>query len=728
VNITPISVAIADEGSNTNKCCPVVAIDPQSSQHARMEELRLLKSRGITRQKSAVLSCDVQSDLNSPDASPKCQKDTRKTHDLESMSYLRNLSSSQQAKMEQQARMKELQLLNLKGITGRKSLSLSSDDMLRNMKEEANKISQVEALDYLRKSSSSEQAKLEHRARMEELKLLGLKGITRQKSANLSSCEGLSDVNSFYSSQKCLKESMKKHYMESMEYLHSFQNNEFSSRKSTSRGSNNSNLSHDVAHEDPISEPSSENVVEMDPLEFSVKQPVIVKSDCSEEGKKDEDLNYDDVEKEEKNDDGSMHECDHKQIDDLTDIIRVVDYFVEAGIKTQHQGHSNEEKVDNPGEEKECDEPSTGKAVLLDATRDGYADMECYEHATSVESDVITLSSDLNIEEAVTVGSNVQEVEHQPVISTKLKKNSRNLSLSRTPKRIQKTVSVRSVRSKMRNEKTRLSTKCSSSPIKTGSQNIILSSPPGSLMRSPNTQRSAEYGSRKTRRTGSKPGFVNVISPSLMRSPNTQRPRTAEYDSRKTQRTGSKPGFANVISPCLSDRRDASARSIDSIHVTRRYCRNVSDLSGQSCRDFVSSRQLTRPYLRKAKSLKIMNSEVLHSVTTKNEFNSDELAAVALCVSSLKNGFIKNRKRMFAKSETKCAQKWEPKSHKELSGCEVCLSFANKKELSAYHMKGYHHRVMMTRGGCCKSCKIFPRNDSQSAPRICQRCFHDTHM
>jgi len=164
---------------------------------------------------------------------------------------------------------------------------------------------------------------------------------------------------------------------------------------------------------------------------------------------------------------------------------------------------------------------------------------------------------------------------------------------------------------------------------------------------------------------------------SMARYPNSPKSRTAENSPRKTRRVGPKLGFVNVISP-YSSNRSASSHSIN-------------------------------------------------ATASKKKFNSEELATVALCISSLKNGFSNNRKRMFSKAAAMCTLKWEPKKHEELSGCEVCLSFANEKELAAYRVKGHHHRIMMTRGGCCQSCKVFPREDSQSAPRICQRCFHDTH-
>merc|ERR1711956_69667 len=92
-----------------------------------------------------------------------------------------------------------------------------------------------------------------------------------------------------------------------------------------------------------------------------------------------------------------------------------------------------------------------------------------------------------------------------------------------------------------------------------------------------------------------------------------------------------------------------------------------------------------------------------------------------------KKGIRKNTKRVIPDSAM-CKQKWEPKAHPELSGCERCLSFAAEKELAAYHTNGHHHRIMMTRGGCKSSCKLFPRKCSQCPPRLCQRCFHDTHM
>merc|ERR1712232_700675 len=133
----------------------------------------------------------------------KYPKETRKTHHLESMEYLQNPLSSQQAKVEHQARMGELKLLKLDGVSKRKGLGRprganSSDmDSSPNVEEEGKRtIHLLESMEYLQNPLSSQQAKLEHQARMEEVKLLKLNGIAKEKSLNLAPSEGITDIDS----------------------------------------------------------------------------------------------------------------------------------------------------------------------------------------------------------------------------------------------------------------------------------------------------------------------------------------------------------------------------------------------------------------------------------------------------------------------------------------------------------------------------------------------------
>jgi hypothetical protein len=177
---------------------------------------------------------ELLSEINT-NVSQKYPKETRKKHHLESMEYLQNPLSSQQARVEHQARMEELKLLKLDSVSRRKSLGLNSPDAdsSPNVVEEGKRtVHLLQSMEYLQNPLSSQQAKLEHQARMEEVKLLKLNGITKEKSLNLAPSEGITDIDSFHSSLKNLKEARKKQHIESMDYLHKYQNNEIALKKS----------------------------------------------------------------------------------------------------------------------------------------------------------------------------------------------------------------------------------------------------------------------------------------------------------------------------------------------------------------------------------------------------------------------------------------------------------------------------------------------------------------
>merc|ERR1712238_417833 len=75
-----------------------------------------------------------------------------------------------------------------------------------------------------------------------------------------------------------------------------------------------------------------------------------------------------------------------------------------------------------------------------------------------------------------------------------------------------------------------------------------------------------------------------------------------------------------------------------------------------------------------------------------------------------------------------CRGLWHPKLHQTSEGCERCLFFASKKELKDFGVRGGSPRIMMTKGGCGRDCKIFSRKEKEGCVRLCQKCFHDTHM
>lgn len=213
--------------------CVVVGANSISSEQARTEELKLLNKESVK-----MSPFEHSSGINE-NTSPKYQTETRRYHHPESMDYLQRPFSSQKAKEEHQARMDELKLLKLGTVTRQKRLFCTPGDKLSELspnivEEGRKKMHFLESIDYLHNPSSSQQAKLEQEARMKELTLLKLNGITKLKS-HLTPTEGITDIDSFHSSLKSLKESRKKQHLESLEYLHRYQNNEVSSEKKRSR-------------------------------------------------------------------------------------------------------------------------------------------------------------------------------------------------------------------------------------------------------------------------------------------------------------------------------------------------------------------------------------------------------------------------------------------------------------------------------------------------------------
>jgi hypothetical protein len=74
-----------------------------------------------------------------------------------------------------------------------------------------------------------------------------------------------------------------------------------------------------------------------------------------------------------------------------------------------------------------------------------------------------------------------------------------------------------------------------------------------------------------------------------------------------------------------------------------------------------------------------------------------------------------------------CTLKFAPQLHQSINGCERCLHWASREEQEKFEKEGRHHRIMTVRGGCDRSCAIFPRETDEFPVRLCRRCFYDTH-
>jgi len=312
VNTKPLLNTEGSDDHNTKKCNVIVGSDPLSSRQARMEELKLLKSRGITRLKSVGLATtDANSTLNSIYKS-KSPKETNKKQHLVSIEYLQNSPSSQQA-------------------------------------------------------------------RMEELKLLKLEGITRKKSSNMSSSDSFSDVNSFYTSQKCLKEAMKKKHLESMQYLHNYQNNDVTARKWKSQSTRfdsasppiTPSASHDLPERRDSPEPNSDIEDDFPELPF----PSLV--------------------------DGGGRDETFGQLS----VVESVSFTSESGKVEQDKSAKDREYADDTVIEVSVEDQST---QTNDVGMEIDEAAEVMEDAAIIDSDIL-LSSSVEIEEATVLENNFHE-------------------------------------------------------------------------------------------------------------------------------------------------------------------------------------------------------------------------------------------------------------------------------------------------------------------------------
>jgi len=536
---------------NESESSVVVGVNPVSSQQARMEEIKLLKSRGIARKEGVKISPSEHLSDNNANASLKYLKETRKKHHIESMEYLQNPLSSQQAKVEHQARMEELKLLKLDGITKRNSLELSPGANSSDVNSSPNVVEEgkqtkhlLESMEYLHNPLSSQQAKIEHQARMEEVKLLKLNGITKEKSIYLSPSEGITDIDSFHSSQQSLKEARKKQHLESMEYLHRYQNNQVSSQKSRlpqndyppiiSPSSSQDGLpelrdspeSMDRDDSDAMSFEPFDDVVEIDRLRLSVVHSASIISDTSDESKEDENQN----------------DVDHK---DCAEILvksdsqnMEEDYHSDIIVSDQDSIH-NICTGDSEGDAK-CNEISTDEDNMMIMKEDKENTCQC-------DSDIDVILSDVNTDKVIINENHSQEItrENEP----------------------SKIVEIHSIDS---------SSQKRNAPMSVELHNV------DSRVSSPRPQKHAR-GISKSRVAGN------------------ARPKRATHRS--------KPRFKNYISSSLSD-RDASIDSYDSSHVTREYRnRHASDLSSQSSLESGFHRQPRR----KANAVKTESSRSIAS-------------------------------------------------------------------------------------------------------------------
>ena len=74
-----------------------------------------------------------------------------------------------------------------------------------------------------------------------------------------------------------------------------------------------------------------------------------------------------------------------------------------------------------------------------------------------------------------------------------------------------------------------------------------------------------------------------------------------------------------------------------------------------------------------------------------------------------------------------CSGKLVLELHSNIDGCDNCLAHLTADEKAQYQKDGHHYRVHRIRGGCPRSCAIFPRGDDEPPVRLCRQCFYGTH-
>jgi hypothetical protein len=74
-----------------------------------------------------------------------------------------------------------------------------------------------------------------------------------------------------------------------------------------------------------------------------------------------------------------------------------------------------------------------------------------------------------------------------------------------------------------------------------------------------------------------------------------------------------------------------------------------------------------------------------------------------------------------------CQKKFNPYLHISRGPCELCVFFLSDQETARLDATGRHVRVMYTTGGCCMTCKLFPRSFDEQPARLCRACFCNSH-
>jgi hypothetical protein len=75
-----------------------------------------------------------------------------------------------------------------------------------------------------------------------------------------------------------------------------------------------------------------------------------------------------------------------------------------------------------------------------------------------------------------------------------------------------------------------------------------------------------------------------------------------------------------------------------------------------------------------------------------------------------------------------CTKKFMYNLHPIMGPCDRCFSLASLEEQEKYMARGTHLRIARTRGGCDRTCAIFPAPEDAPPVRLCRQCFFATHQ
>jgi len=585
---------------------------------------------------------------------------------------------------------------------------------------------------------------------MEELTRVRERGITKQNSRGLISTECTSPLDSFHTfhkSQKSLKDDMKKHHIESMEYLHKYRNNEIKSRKSRSPSACLSN--HNYA---PITSPSSDENNEMRDLpernnekdDYTTDSPSQSSLDTSEDthsslrhgsnifklaskfdspsGKKDVESKYDGIKMINPTTILAGFNCDksngeEKKETEDNELIASRSYVIER-TKQEIASESMVKDFVVVGEDEGL--------VVEEESQMGNDDPATVtiDYSSAIDAENVKIS-----EEAIICPS-LSDEEHSDVVHEDECNNGIAITVVDVETSCNKDVNFYN-KKETGSEEAKIE-EDDSQKIDSSSRLLI------PLLGKPHLPIQPKSPPKKTSLLLKERKVTNLKDLSLKDS---QKPKKSPRISHKkyqkastsiSPRTSHKssPKNSSNISPKISTKNTSkiSSKISSSSDSSRSRQPRLSKPNGKSKHRLpnhtgfkVGKAVASR---KKSYSAKTINSRKSESSNAQSHVKERyDLSAIYQ-----KKGVKRRNQKRNISDSAMCTESWKPNVHGNLFGCDRCFGYATKKEQSDYHAKGHHYRIMMTRGGCSKNCKMFPASDSQNNVRLCQRCFHDTHM